>query len=99
SIAGALSLPALLQDGITLRIVERPIGLLADVDPIERRLCEVDLAARDELREVSVDESEKERRDVGPVRVGVGKNDDLAVPQPRYIEVLAEAAAKRGDQI
>src|SRR3954465_16042256 len=33
------------------------------------------------------------------LRVGVGKDDDLAVPEARQLEVLAEAAAERGDEI
>ena len=46
-----------------------------------------------------VDEGEQQRRDVVAVRIGVGQDDDLAVAQPRELEVLAEAAAERGHQV
>ena len=54
---------------------------------------------RHELRQMAVDERQQQRRDVVAVGVGVRQDDDLAVAQPRELEVLAEAAAERGDQI
>ena len=77
----AASVGVLLQQPIAVRIVERPVRLLADVDAIERRLREEDLAARDELRQVAVEEREQQRGDVVAVRVGVGQDDDPAVAQ------------------
>jgi hypothetical protein len=53
-----------LQQPIAMRIIERPVRLLADVDAIERRLREEDLAVRDQLRQMTVDEREQQRRDV-----------------------------------
>ena len=76
-----------------MRIVERPERVLADVDAVERRLREKDLAAGHQLRQVAVDERQQQRRDVIAVGVGVGEDDDLAVAQLRQLEVLAEAAA------
>ena len=48
-----------------------------------------------QLRQVTVDEREQQRRDVVAVRVGVGEDDDLAVAELVELEVLAEAAAER----
>ena len=42
---------------------------------------------------------EQQRRDVMPVRIGVGQDDDAAVAQAREVEALADAAAERGHQI
>ena len=80
-------------------VVQRPVGFLADVDAIERRLREEDAALRDQAGHVAVDERQQQRRDVMAVGVGVGEDDDLAVAQPRRVEVLAEPAAERGDQV
>ena len=73
--------------------------LLADVDAIERRLRQEDLAVGDQLRQVPVEERQQQRGDVVAVGIGVGEDDDLAVAQPREVEVLAHAAAERGDEI
>ena len=95
----AAVLPCCFRIASLVRVVERPERLLADVDAVERRLREVDLAVGDQLRQVAVDERQQQRRDVVAVGIGVGEDDDLAVAQPREVEVLAEAAAERGHQI
>ena len=82
-----------------MRIVERPVRLLADVDAVERRLREEHPAVGDELRQVAIEEREQQRRDVVAVGIGVGQDDDAAVAQPRQVEALAHPAAERGDQI
>src|SRR4051812_27060409 len=97
--APVLALGLLLQDRFLVRIVERPERVLADVDAIERRLCEEDLAALDQLRQVPVDERQQQRGDVVAVGVGVRQDDDLAVAQLLEIEVVPEAAADRGHEI
>ena len=48
---------------------------------------------------MAVDERQQQRRDVIAVGIGVGEDDDLAVAQLRQLEVLAEPAAERGDEI
>ena len=50
-------------------------------------------------RHVPVDERQQQRRDVVAVGVGVGEDDDPAVAQPREIEVLAQPAAERRDEV
>ena len=89
----------LLQQPIAVRIVERPEGVLGDVDAVERRLRQEDAARRDQARHVPVHERQQQRRDVVAVGVGVGEDDDAAVAEPRQVEVLADAAAERGDQV
>ena len=53
------------------------------------------MAARHQLRQVSVNEGEQQRGDVIAVRIGVGEDDHPAVPQLGQVEVLAEAAPER----
>ena len=82
-----------------MRVVQGPVGLLPDVNPIERRLGEEDLPVRDELRKVPVEEGQQQRRDVVTVGVRVGQDDNLPVPKPPEIKVLTHAASERGDEI
>ena len=89
----------LVQDAVALGVVQRPEGILPDVDAVQRRLRQKHLAARDELRQVSVEEGQEERRDVVAVRVGVGEDDDLAVAKPAQVEVVSQPAAEGRDQI
>ena len=98
-ISGRRAIAVVLQEPVAVGIVKRPERLLADVDAIERRLREEHAAGGDELRQMAVDEREQQRRDVMAVGVGVGKDDDLAVAQPRQVEVLAHPAAERRDQV
>src|SRR6185436_9027329 len=70
---GAAGFP---DDLFLLLFVERPVGFLADVDAVERRLREVDASGGDQLRQVTVDERQEQRRDVMTVRVRVGEDDD-----------------------
>src|SRR5437867_10034443 len=93
------SVAVVLQQSIAMRIVERPERLLADVYPIERRLRQEHLAAGNELRKVTVDEREQQRRDVMTVGVRVGEDDDPAVAQTREVEVLPKPASERRDEI
>src|SRR6478672_10826722 len=89
----------LLQNRGLLRIVERPVRFLADIDSIKRWLREKHASILDELREMTIDEREQKRGDVIAVRVGVGEDDDLAVAELVDFEVLTKPAAERGDEI
>src|SRR5215813_10438500 len=88
-----------LQQPVTMRTVERPERLLADVDPIQGRLRKKHLAARDQLWEMAIDEREQQRGDVMAVGIGVREDDDAAVAKPREIEAFSETAAEGGDEI
>src|SRR5215510_1266515 len=82
-----------------MRIVERPERLLTDVDPIERWLRKKDFAARDQLRQVAIDEREQQRRNVMTIGIGVSEDDDAAVAKPREIEILSKPAPERGHEV
>src|SRR5512145_1589763 len=80
-------------------VVERPECLLAEVNSVQRWLSEKHFAAGDELRQMTIQKRQQERRDVVPVGIGIRKNDDFAVPQLCRVEALAHSASERGDQI
>ena len=73
--------------------------LLADVDAIQRRLGDVDVALANQLRHVAEEERQHQRRDVMAVGVGVHEQDDLAVAQTAEVELLAGAGADGRDQV
>ena len=87
------------EDRVALRVVERPVRLLPRVDPVERRLGEVDVPLGHELREVPPEERQEEGRDVVPVRVGVHQEEDLAVTELRNVEVGPAAASESRDDV
>ena len=71
---------------------------LALLDAVERRLRDEHVAALDQLLHVTEEKREQQGADVRAVDVGVGHQDDLAVAQFRYVEVvLADAGAERRD--
>ncbi len=73
--------------------------VLALLDAIERRLRDVDLAARDQLVHVTEEEGQQQGADVRTVHVRVRHDDDLVVAQLGDVEiVLADTGAERGDQ-
>ena len=82
-----------------MRVVARPVRLLADVDAVERRLGDVDVPLADQLRHVAEEEGQQQRRDVVAVGVGVHEQDDLAVAQAVEVELLAGAGADGGHQV
>src|SRR6185295_2321648 len=65
----------LLEDAVAVTLVDGPVGLLADVDPVERRLGDVDDAVLDERTEVPVEERQQQGGDVVPVAVGVHQEE------------------------
>ena len=76
---------------------------LAVFDFIERRLRDVDVAAFDQVRHLTIKEGQEQSSDVGAVDVGVGHDDDAVVAQFVGVEVvaahaLADTRAERGDQ-
>src|ERR1039457_631298 len=87
------------EDRVALLLVERPVRLFRRVDPVERRLCEVDVARLDELWQVPPEEREEKRRDVVAVRVGVHQQKDLPVAELAEVEVRADAAPERRDDV
>ena len=81
------------------------LGLLLDVhllaaglQPVERWLCDVDVAGLDQALHLAEQEGQHERADVRPVHVGVRHQDHLVVAQLLEVELLADAGADRRDQ-
>ena len=63
---------------------------------IKRRLCDIEIAAFDQLRHLSEEERQKKRADVAAVDVGVGHDDDLVVAGLFDVEILTpDAGAQR----
>ena len=85
-------------------VLQRPVVLevdlgLAALDPVERRLSDIEIAGVDQLAHLAVEEGQQQGADMGAVHVGVGHDDDLVIARLRDVEVLAsDAGAERGDQ-
>ncbi len=67
------------QDPVQLLVVVDVLLALLALDPVERRLGDVDVALVEEAAHLAVEEREEERPDVRSVHVGVGHDDDLVV--------------------
>src|SRR6478609_573085 len=79
---------------VAVDVVVRGIGPL---DPVQRRLREVDVAVFDQRAHVAEQQRHQQRRDVLAVDVGIGHEHDLVVAQLGDVEVLANAGAEGGD--
>jgi len=88
------SLPLLAERLLVLE-VELFLPLL---DPVERRLRDVEVAALHDLGEVPVEEREQQRADVAAVDVGVRHDDDPVVADLVDVLLLLDAAAEGGDE-
>ena len=71
--------------------------LLPLSDEVEGGLGDVDAAVFNEGLHVAVEEGEEEGADVSTVDVGIRHDDDFAVAALGEVEVVGDAAAKRGD--
>src|SRR5436305_1298569 len=91
-------LDAIHQIDLVLAVVLE-IGLaLAVRNLVERRLRDVEIAALDDLRHLTVEEGQDQRPDVAAVYVGVAHDDQLVIAQLVDGEVvLADAGAERRD--
>ncbi|EAU62171.1 conserved hypothetical protein, partial [Stigmatella aurantiaca DW4/3-1] len=94
-----VALGLLPDDAVPVRLVERPVRLLADLHLIKGRLGDVHGAALDERAQVPVEEGEQQRGDVVAVAVGVHEQEDAAVAQLRQIEVRADATPQGADDV
>ena len=82
------------QNVVAFFFVEHPVRFFPDIDAIERRLPEIDAAGFNERSHVTIEKSEQKRRDVAPVAVGVGEENDLVVAQMVERTILADGAAE-----
>ena len=74
--------------------------LLVLGDFVERRLGDVEVALRDELGHLPVEERQEQRADVAPVHVGVRHDDDVVVADLVRVVVLSSPmpVPERGDE-
>ena len=71
--------------------------VVADLDAVQRRHGDVDVAVLDQLLHLPVEERQDQRADVRAVDVGVGHHDHAVVAQLLEVELLADAGADRRD--
>src|SRR5690606_24446766 len=81
-----------------LGVVLQVAFFAADLDLVERRLGDVDVAACDQRRHLAVEQGQQQGPDVGAVDVRVGHDDDAVVAQLVDVEVGPDAGAQGGDQ-
>ena len=86
------------QHRVELGVVLDVHLLLAALDLVERRLGDVDVAALDEHRQLTVEERQQQRADVGAVDIGIGHQDDAVIAQFVDVELIFDAATERGDE-
>ena len=79
---------------LELRFLLDVLLLVADLDAVERRHGDVDVAALDQLLHLAVEEREDQRADVRAVDVGVGHHDHAVVAQLLEVELLADARCR-----
>ncbi len=73
--------------------------LFAFLHFVQRRLCNIDVAAFNDFRHLTVEEGQQQRTDVRAVDVRIGHDDDAVIAQlVRVVFVTTNAAAQRGDQ-
>ncbi len=80
-------------------IVFDVLFLLAFLHFVQRRLCNVNVAALNDFRHLTIEEGQQQRTDVRAVDVRIGHDDDAVITQfVRVVLVATDAAAQRGDQ-
>ena len=78
--------PELEQDPVQLLVVVDVLLALLALDPVERRLGDVDVAQVEQPPHLAVQEREEKRPDVGAVHVGIRHDDDLVVAGLLHVE-------------
>ena len=73
--------------------------LRTDLNPVQRRLSEIQLLVRDQIAHVPEEKREQQRTDVVTIAVGIHHQDDLIVAQPTNVEIGAQPRAERLDEI
>ena len=90
--------PLAQQDALELAVVLEVERLAAaELEPVERRLGDVDVPRLDHRQHVPEEERQDQRADVRAVDVGVRHRHDLVVAQALEVELLADAGVDRRD--
>ena len=80
-------------------VVFNVLFLLAFLHFVQRRLCNVDVAAFNDFRHLTIEEGQQQRTNVRAVDVRIGHDDDAVVAQfVRVVLITADAAAQRGNE-
>ena len=75
------------------------MNLGPDLDAVEGRLGDVDVAVLDQRLQVTEEKCEQEGPNVGAVDVGVGEQDDLVIAGLLDVELLADPGPHRSDDV
>src|SRR5579859_5390303 len=84
----------LLDDGIAFMIAVRVALIFAGLNPIKRRLCNIQAPLGYDIRHVPEKECQKQRSNVGAVDISVGHDDHTPIAQFRDIESVANARSE-----
>ena len=88
-----------LQHELRFFLVILQVALVAaDLDLVQRRLRDIDVAARHQLGHLAIQQRQQQRADVRAVHVRVGHDDQAVVAQLVDIEIGADAGAQGRDQ-
>ena len=87
------------QHAFLLRLVQRVVHLLADVDAVQRRHGHMDVPGVHHRLEVHQEQRAQERGDVGAVGVRIGQNADLTVAQSVQVLRAGIHADGHGDVV
>ncbi len=80
-------------------VIFNVLFLLAFFHFVQRWLCNVDVAAFNDFRHLTIEEGQQQRTDVRAVDVRIGHDDDAVITQfVRVVLVTTDATAERGDQ-
>ena len=87
----------LIQDGIELVVTVCIPGLLALVDLVKGRLCQIYIALLDQFRHKPVNECKEQGADMGAVHIGIRHQDDLMVTKLADIKIVQNTGTKCRD--
>ena len=82
-----------------MRVVLCIQDLCANLNPVQRRLSEIQFSVGDQIPHVSEEEGQQQRADVISVAISIHHQDDLVVAQEVNIKLGAESGAQCFDQI
>ena len=73
--------------------------MFAVFDFVQRRLCDVNMAALHQLRHLAIEEGQQQGANMGAIDIGIGHDDDAVVAQFVGVEIVfADIGAQGRDQ-
>jgi hypothetical protein len=94
----ALNIPLLrlagpVDDLIPLSIGVGVVDLPAVLQPVERRLSDVQPPINDQALQMPEEEGQEERPDMGTVHIGIGHQDDPMIAELGRVELIADGGS------